>query len=61
MLFSEAEMMTIAKPVHIQAITPISANVLRANVSICSHGTGEMPNTPMKAFMVPVWGSPGGW
>ena len=40
MPFSAAERMTIAKPVHIQAMTMISRIVLRPSVSTCSHGIG---------------------
>ena len=58
--FSAAEMMTIPKPVHIQAITMISMKVLTLNAWTCVQGTGPSPITPMAAFSVPVWMAPGG-
>ena len=60
MPFRAAEMMTMQKPVQIQAMTTISRIVLRLRVSMVIHGNGPAPKTPATAFSVPVWGSPGG-
>ena len=46
MPLSAAEMMTMQKPVHIQAITTISRIVLKLKSWICSHGNGPSPNDP---------------
>ena len=60
MPFSAAEMMTMAKPVHIQAMTMISAKVLRLKSWSLQPGYGPRPKIPTTAFSVPVWTSPGG-
>ena len=51
---SAAEMMTMAKPVHIHAMTMISMKVFTLKDWTWSHGTGPRPPTPMTAFRVPV-------
>ncbi len=46
MPLSAAEMMTMQKPVHIQAITTISRIVLKLKSWICSHGDRPEPERP---------------
>src|SRR5678815_3273555 len=56
-----ADRMTIAKPVHIQAMTMINRKVLKAAVSVWSQEMGWKPKKVTMASSVPVCGCPADW
>src|SRR3954454_14848901 len=61
MPLSDADRMTIAKPVHIHVMTRMRKTVFRPRVSIWRKDTGPNPNTPRTPLRVPVWACPGDW